>query len=75
MQDQDRTQDAAPSPALGVDPALRAAVWAGGSDAPEKPILVAGFLPLTDCASLVVAATEGFDRKHGIRIVLSREPS
>lgn len=34
-----------------------------------------GFLPLTDCASLVMAAERGFDRKHGIEIVLSREGS
>jgi nitrate/nitrite transport system substrate-binding protein len=34
-----------------------------------------GFLPLTDCASLVVAAELGFDRKYGIRIELRREAS
>ena len=34
-----------------------------------------GFLPLTDCAALVMAAERGFDRKYGIRIELSRESS
>ncbi|MES2324333.1 MAG: CmpA/NrtA family ABC transporter substrate-binding protein [Pseudomonadota bacterium] len=34
-----------------------------------------GFMPLTDCASLVMAAERGFDLKYGIRIVLSRETS
>jgi len=34
-----------------------------------------GFIPLTDCAPLVVAATHGFDRRHGIELRLSREPS
>ncbi|MDQ1831218.1 CmpA/NrtA family ABC transporter substrate-binding protein [Massilia scottii] len=34
-----------------------------------------GFMPLTDCASLVMAAECGFDRQYGIRIVLSRETS
>lgn len=34
-----------------------------------------GFIPLTDCAPLVVAAAKGFDRKHGIELVLSRESS
>ncbi|MEW5770966.1 MAG: CmpA/NrtA family ABC transporter substrate-binding protein [Pseudomonadota bacterium] len=34
-----------------------------------------GFIPLTDCAPLVVAAAKGFDRRHGIEIELSREPS
>ncbi len=34
-----------------------------------------GFLPLTDCASLVVAAERGFDRQYGLQLVLSRESS
>jgi nitrate/nitrite transport system substrate-binding protein len=34
-----------------------------------------GFLPLTDCAPVVVAAALGFDRKYGIRIRLSRQGS
>jgi nitrate/nitrite transport system substrate-binding protein len=34
-----------------------------------------GFIPLTDCAPLVMAVAKGFDRKHGIELVLSREPS
>jgi len=34
-----------------------------------------GFIPLTDCAPLVIAATHGFDRRHGIELRLSREPS
>lgn len=58
-----------------VPPAVRQGAWAAGTDAPEKHEVRVGFIPLTDCASVVVAATEGFDRKHGIRIVLSRESS
>ena len=58
-----------------VPPAVRQGAWAAGTDAPEKREVRVGFIPLTDCASVVVAATEGFDRKHGIRIVLSRESS
>jgi len=34
-----------------------------------------GFMPLTDCASLVMAAERGFDIKYGIRIALTRESS
>src|SRR5690242_5219402 len=41
----------------------------------HAPRLRIGFLPLTDCASLIVAAERGFDRKHGIEIVPVREPS
>jgi nitrate/nitrite transport system substrate-binding protein len=49
--------------------------WSTGSDAPEKCVLKVGFLPLTDCASVIVAAKYGFDRKHGIEIVPVRVPS
>jgi len=58
-----------------VPPAVREGAWAAGSDAPEKTDLVVGFMPLTDCASVVVAAHEGFDRKYGIRITPRREAS
>ncbi len=37
--------------------------------------LTVGYLPLTDCAALIVAAELGFDRRYGIRIHLSREAS
>ncbi len=49
--------------------------WIGGSDAPERREVRVGFLPLTDCASLVMAAVQGFDKKHGIELVLTRERS
>jgi nitrate/nitrite transport system substrate-binding protein len=49
--------------------------WAGGSDRPELQDVNVGFIPLTDCASVVVASALGFDRKYGIRIRLSREAS
>ena len=39
------------------------------------PTIRIGFMPLTDCASLVMAVERGYDRQHGIRIVLSRETS
>src|SRR2546426_5508023 len=58
-----------------VDPALRAGAWAAGSDAPEKPEVKIGFIPLTDCASVVIASVMGFDSKYGIKIVPSKEAS
>jgi nitrate/nitrite transport system substrate-binding protein len=61
--------------ALGVAPALRAAVWAQGSDAPEKKEVKIGFIPLTDCASVVMASVLGIDQKYGIKIVPSKEAS
>ena len=36
--------------ALNITPALRAAVYAQGSDAPEKKEVRIGFIHLTDCA-------------------------
>ena len=54
---------------------LRSAAWAAGSDAPEKTDLKIGFIPLTDCASVVVAATQGFGSKYGLNITPSKEAS
>ncbi|KQQ47497.1 nitrate transporter [Duganella sp. Leaf126] len=50
-------------------------VWAAGSDRPEKQAVKIGFMPLTDCASVVMASVLGFDRKYGVKFVLSREAS
>lgn len=61
--------------ALGIDPALRAAVWAQGSDKPEKEEVKIGFIPLTDCASVVMASVLGIDKKYGVKIVPSKEAS
>jgi len=61
---------------LGMVPAgVRSAAWAAGSDAPEKPEVKIGFIPLTDCASVVVASELGFDKKYGIKITPSKEAS
>ncbi len=46
-----------------------------GSDAPELREIRVGFMPLTDCASLVIASAMKFDEKHGIKIILSKEVS
>jgi nitrate/nitrite transport system substrate-binding protein len=58
-----------------VDPAIRNGAWAAGSDAPEKTEVKVGFIPLTDCASVVIASVMGFDKKYGIKIVPSKEAS
>ena len=59
----------------GLAPGMRASVWAAGSDAPEKAEVKIGFIPLTDCASVVMAAVKGFDKKYGITITPSKEAS
>lgn len=56
-------------------PGLRSAVWAAGSDAPEKQQVRVGFIPLTDCAPVIMAALKGFDKKHGIQLLPSKEAS
>ena len=61
--------------AVGITPALRAAVWAQGSDKPEKEEVKIGFIPLTDCASVVMASVLGIDKKYGVKIVPSKEAS
>jgi nitrate/nitrite transport system substrate-binding protein len=58
-----------------VPSAVRAGAWAGGSDAPEKADVTIGFIPLTDCAPLVMAAHLGLDRKYGLRIHASKQAS
>jgi nitrate/nitrite transport system substrate-binding protein len=50
-------------------------VWAAGSDAPEKTEVKIGFIPLTDCASVVMAAELGLDKKYGVKIVPTKEAS
>ncbi|TDQ42458.1 CmpA/NrtA family ABC transporter substrate-binding protein [Tepidicella xavieri] len=50
-------------------------VWAAGSDAPEKKEVRIGFIPLTDCASVVMASVLGFDEKYGVKIIPTKEAS
>ena len=49
--------------------------WVNGSDAPEKHSLDIGFMALTDCAPLVVAATQGFAQPYGLTLNLKRQSS
>jgi nitrate/nitrite transport system substrate-binding protein len=66
---------AATAGALTIAPALRAAVYAQGSDKPEKEEVKIGFIPLTDCASVVMASVLGIDKKYGVKIIPSKESS
>ncbi|CAO96768.1 CmpA/NrtA family ABC transporter substrate-binding protein [Erwinia tasmaniensis] len=66
------------SAALGTSmimPGFMNSVWAAGSDAPEKKEIRVGFIPLTDCSSVVMAAVKKFDEKYGIKITLCKESS
>lgn len=46
-----------------------------GRPRPEKAEVRLGFIPLTDCAPLVVAAELGFFAREGLKVELVREPS
>jgi nitrate/nitrite transport system substrate-binding protein len=61
--------------AVGLSPALRSTVHAQGSDAPEKKEVRIGFIPLTDCASVVMASVLGLDQKYGVKIIPTKEAS
>ncbi|MBL8453243.1 MAG: ABC transporter substrate-binding protein, partial [Zoogloea sp.] len=52
-----------------------AGAWAAGSDKPELEEVKIGFIPLTDCSSVVMASVMGFDKKYGIKITPSKEAS
>ncbi len=61
--------------ALGTSPLLSGFAYAQGSDAPEKKEIRIGFIPLTDCASIVMASVLGLDVKHGVKFVLDKQAS
>ena len=66
---------AAASSATTLIPGLQSAVYAQGSDKPEKEEVRIGFIPLTDCASVVMASVLGFDKKYGVKIIATKESS
>lgn len=49
--------------------------FVSGSDAPELKEVKVGFIPLTDCASVVIASLMKFDEKYGIKIIPCKQPS
>lgn len=42
---------------------------------PLKKEVKIGFIPLTDCASVVMASVLGFDQKYGVKIIPTKEAS
>lgn len=45
------------------------------NDTPELTEVKVGFIPLTDCASVVIASVMKFDEKYGIKIIPCKQPS
>jgi len=56
-------------------PPLRGGLFAGTGDAPEVTKLKIGFIPLTDCASVVMASELGLYKKYGLDVTVSKEAS
>jgi nitrate/nitrite transport system substrate-binding protein len=57
------------------EPVRNPLAWIAGSDAPELNSLDIGFMPLSDSASLIVAATQGFAQPYGLSLRLERQSS
>jgi len=57
------------------EPSVGPLAWVNGSDAPEKTSINLGFMALSDCASVVVAATQGFAQPYGLTLNLKRQSS
>lgn len=49
--------------------------WIAGSDKPERTRVRIGYMPLADCAPVVMASVLGFDEAYGIKFELRRELS
>ena len=61
--------------ASGVIPSsFQSNAWAG-TGALEKTDLTIGFIPLTDCASIVMASELGLFKKYGLNVTVSKEAS
>lgn len=54
---------------------LKRSVHSGGTQGLEKTKLTLGFIPLTDCAPLVVAKERGYFAAAGLEVELSKETS
>jgi nitrate/nitrite transport system substrate-binding protein len=56
-------------------PPFRGGLFAGTGDSLEGTKLKIGFIPLTDCASVVMAYELGLYKKYGLEVTVSKEAS
>ena len=62
--------------AAGIAPGvLSSRAFAADFGKPEKTDLTIGFIPLTDCASVVMASELGLFKKYGLNVTVSKEAS
>jgi len=54
---------------------LSSTAFAAGFGKPEKTDINIGFIPLTDCASVVMASGLGLVKKYGLTVTVSKEAS
>jgi len=54
---------------------LSSSAFAADFGKPEKTDLTIGFIPLTDCASVVMAGELGLFKKYGLNVTISKEAS
>ena len=59
----------------GLLPGLQPAARAATLGKPEMEEVKIGFIPLTDCAPVVMASVLGFDKKYGVKIIPSKQAS
>lgn len=59
----------------GIAPAFIQNAHAADFGKPEKTDLTIGFIPLTDCASVVMAGELGLFKKYGLNVTISKEAS
>lgn len=59
----------------GVAPMFIQNAYAADFGEPEKTDLTIGFIPLTDCASVVMAGELGLYKKYGLNVTISKEAS
>ncbi|WP_079419957.1 CmpA/NrtA family ABC transporter substrate-binding protein [Thiomonas intermedia] len=59
----------------GLLPGLQPATRAATLGKPEMEEVKIGFIPLTDCAPVVMASVLGFDKKYGVKIIPSKQAS
>ncbi len=61
--------------AVGFPAILSSRAFAADFGKPEKTDLTIGFIPLTDCASVVMASELGLFKKYGLNVTVSKDAS
>ena len=60
---------------LAAPSLLSSTAFAADFGKPEKTDITIGFIPLTDCASIVMASELGLFKKYGLNVTVSKEAS